>query len=492
MFESDVFYGANLEVESQDIETVRALPDVVSVWPNYPLKLLAPVKRETAVPEDQAGQYAVHWATGVDELHKQGVFGEGVKVGVVDTGIWYNHSALGNGFGPGHKVEGGWDFVGNGAWTAGTPKKPDADPIDEQSHGTHVAGIIAGDSTTSDWKGVAPKVTLYAYKVFGSNDGTDTATLMDAFLRAYDDGMDVITASVGGRGGFASNPWAVVASRLVERGVVVTIAAGNSGTGGPYYASSGSSGEGVVCVASARVKVANKEISPSYFTSWGGLYDLTVKPDVTGPGTDIFSTWPRGTGNDYALLSGTSMATPYLAGVAALWIGRHGGRDVHGPGFAKDFAMRIIASGHPMPWLNYDQTVNTDFLAPTHQVGTGLVDAKSLLKSTSSLSFQKFALNDTRHFQSSQEVVLTNSGNGSVKYEFALESWAGFDMLSDFDPKQAAETPRLRYRPEMLPSKFDATSEVPEAVELKPGEKKTLQCVIPTFTYIHRNLRINC
>ncbi|KAI9163832.1 Subtilisin NAT [Paramyrothecium foliicola] len=482
-FDSDVFVGASVEVDNADaIDAVRTLPDVVAVWPNYPLKLLAPVARQVAVGEDAAEQYAVHWATGIDELHKQGYYGEGVKVGIVDTGIWYNHTALGSGYGEGFKVAGGWDFVGNGPWVAGTAKRPDADPIDEQYHGTHVAGIVAGDSTVSNWTGVAPKATLYAYKVFGSNDGTDTATLIESFLRAYDEGMDIITASVGGRGGFETNPWAVVASRLVDRGVVVTIAAGNSGNGGPYYASSGSSGDGVVCVASAKLQAATKQIAPSYFTSWGGLYDLTVKPDITGPGTDIFSTLPGGSGNEYGLLSGTSMATPYLAGVAALWISRYGGRGVHGPGFARELAMRIIASGNPLPWLNPDQSVNTDFRAPSHQVGTGLVDARKVLRATNSLAYQKFALNDTVYFEPNHEIVLTNSGNGSVKYEFESESWAGFDMMLDFIPSQATETPRLRARSDMQPSKFDTAVVLPEPIELAPGQSKAVQ-----FTFSRPN-----
>ncbi|KAK2731013.1 subtilisin-like protease [Colletotrichum kahawae] len=454
-FSSSLFSGAAVETDTHNLDSLRTLPDVAAVWPNSYAHLVAPVKRQVAVEPDAAGAYAVHWATGVDELHEQGIRGDGVKVGVVDTGVWYNHPALGGGFGEGFKT-------------------PDDDPVDQQGHGTHVAGIIAGEAADSGWKGVAPGARLYAYKVFGAGDGTDTATLIDAFLRAYDDGMDVIHASIGGRGGFAENAWAVVASRIAAEGVVVTISAGNSGNGGAYYASSGSSGANVIAVASAEVKrnETGQVVQPSYFTSWGGLYDLSVKPDIAAPGTDVFSTWPGGDGNEFVLLSGTSMAGPYVAGVAALYISKHGGRGVHGKEFAKDLAMRVVSSGASLPWLSYGGGSDEAYRAPSQQVGGGLIDARKVLGYGTSLELARFGLNDTANFRASQEVMVRNGGNESVKYGFEVGSWAGFGMLRPVDAKDMGETPRMRYRPEMTPSNITVTAGVPEAFVLGPGETR--------------------
>jgi subtilisin family serine protease len=86
---------------------------------------------------------------------------------------------------------------------------------------------------------------------------------------------------------------------------------------------------------------------PSEFTSWGATFELEIKPDVAAPGRNIYSTYLD---NQWAVLSGTSMACPYVAGVAALYIGKYGGRSFHGPGFARELANRIITSGAALPW----------------------------------------------------------------------------------------------------------------------------------------------
>ncbi|KAF7554792.1 hypothetical protein G7Z17_g2677 [Cylindrodendrum hubeiense] len=472
-FDSDIFSGAKLETDADNIDTLLALPEVVAAWPNRKVHLVAPIDaRQVAVNQSEADAYAVHWATGVESLHEDGMLGEGAKVGIIDTGVWYTHEALGGGFGSGFKVAGGYDFVGD-KWVAGSTRTPDEDPLDQSGHGTHVAGIVAGESE-SGWVGVAPKSTIYSYKVFGAGDGTYEDIIIEAMLRAFEDDVDVITISIGGRGGWANSVWAVVASRIADEGVVMTIGAGNYGTGGPYYASSGSSGENVLSVASAEVNKneAGETKQPSYFSSWGGLYDLQVKPDITAPGTDIFSAWPGESNSEFVLLSGTSMATPYVAGVAALFIGKHGGRKVHGKDLAKELSMRIVATGSALPWLWYNQTAADDFIAPVHQVGGGLVNAAKVVQYTTGLDFQKFALNDTLHFKSNQGITIENKGTETATYSFEVEDWSGFQMLKDYDPLQSGETPRIRYRAEMEPLSIGVQVGVPADIKLSPGQKK--------------------
>ncbi|TLD16215.1 uncharacterized protein PgNI_00059 [Pyricularia grisea] len=580
-FDSDVFVGLSVETDDADsldsiVRDGRGL--AARAWPVGRVEV-APVQPSLAFSDDAAAtNWSVHYSTGVDGLHEKGVFGKGVRIAIIDSGVEYTHPALGGGLGAGFKVSGGYDLVGD-AYDGSNEKIPDADPMDHLGHGTHVAGIIAGKSDF--FVGVAPEAEILAFKVFGAFEGTDEDTLVDATIMAYEAGVDIITASIGRASGWADGAWATIASRIVDKGVVVTIAAGNSGEDGPLYASSGSSGKDVLAVASVDTSVVpakpwhaifslngtsnttlmayipssnrplwnftglpivtlsldaaspftgcnplpadtpdlsnsivlvhrtqscsyytvqanlepfnataillqnndNRPFAPvnnnqyksvlavvdspsgtailaalraggnvtadftppsdpdwavgfrdsaggipSYFSSWGGTNELEIKPDVAAPGDDIYSTYLDGR---YAVLSGTSMATPYLAGVAALYISQHGGRTTHGPGFARWLARRIISSGETLPWQAMQpQAAPTDFgfAAPVAQVGSGLVNATKLLEQVTAVSFDAFALNDTVNFRASQSVEVTNRGAEPLTYTFELQPAGGFNM----------------------------------------------------------------
>ncbi|RKP07196.1 peptidase S8/S53 domain-containing protein, partial [Thamnocephalis sphaerospora] len=104
--------------------------------------------------------------------------GKGITVGIIDSGIDYGHTALGGCFGSGCKVAFGYDFVGDD-YTASNRPKPDDDPMDTcNGHGTHVAGIIAGQQ--GSFAGVAPQATLGAYRVFGCTGRVELDVVLDA------------------------------------------------------------------------------------------------------------------------------------------------------------------------------------------------------------------------------------------------------------------------------------------------------------------------
>ncbi|KAK1997658.1 subtilase [Colletotrichum falcatum] len=460
-FDSDVFKGASVEAANLNLDDLLGLPDVVGVWPNDPVYLEPSAGGDAAVQDVVPS--VVHNVTGVSRLHDRGFLGQGVKVGVVDTGIWYDHYALGGGFGDGFKVAGGYDFVGDQLWpTVGYDKEPDADPIDLLGHGTHVAGIVAGKS--DNFTGVAPEATLYAYKVMSRQGSTDAATLIEAFLRAYDDGVDIITCSIGGANGWADGAWALVASRLVEQGVVVTIAAANSGSQGPFYSSNGSAGKNVLAIASADSPTVEATRASS-FTSWGLLNDLGVKPDVAAPGGSIYSTYLN---DRWITMSGTSMACPYVAGVAALHIGAFGGRQVHGKGFALALSRQIIASARP---LKYHNTAYSELDAPVPQVGNGLVDAFKLFYSNTTLDFEPMALNDTRYFSRYHDITVKNGGSEDVTYQLSARDAYGVETLSS---NNATQDRQMKLLGDLVPRKLAVGVSLPRGFTLKPGESKTV------------------
>ncbi|KAH8174812.1 subtilase family protein [Sarocladium implicatum] len=468
---SDIFHGVSIETDVDNVDSLRMMEGVANVWPmkSVPVEKLVKPRAQLDL-KSRLLNYSMHQWTGVNTLHSQGIRGMGAKVAIIDTGIDYTHNALGGCFGPGCKVSGGYDLVG-AQWDAHDeahfPKRPDADPMDYYGHGTHVAGIIAGKS--SWFTGVAPDAELLIYKVFADDPWeTDEETLIQSFCDAYGAGADVISASIGQPDGFSDNPWALVASRLVDRGVVVTIAAGNEGITGPFYSSSGSNGPGVLSVAAINV-TGNPNISvsnpsakpmPAFFTTWGPTNELLIKPDVGAPGYDVISTVPK---QQYELMSGTSMAAPYIAGVAALYIGKYGGRSIHGADFAKTLGQRIIASGKTVAWAAAETYLNQT--APPFQVGTGLVDAMKVLHYDTQLDFEPFALLDTELFRPHWSANISHFANTTVNYTFSIEPAPAFNILDQiagihslFDIQPISVVPRVH---------------LPRDVTVPPGETHT-------------------
>ncbi|KAH6654877.1 peptidase S8/S53 domain-containing protein, partial [Truncatella angustata] len=264
-FDSSLFKGAsikfhNAETADAEASNLLSLPSVKNVWHNglYSLpetKVIWTGNPETGVVSKRqdanaTDTFSPHVMTQVDKLRAQGIVGEGIKIAVIDTGVDYTHPALGGGFGPGYLVSYGYDIVGDDYTGYNTPH-PDDDPYDGcAGHGSHVAGIIAAQANELGFTGAAPGVTLGAFRVFGCDGSAADDVLIEAYLRAYEAGSQIITASIGGSSGWSEQPWAVVVSRIVEQGVPCTVSAGNSGDVGLFYASTAANGKRVTAIAS--------------------------------------------------------------------------------------------------------------------------------------------------------------------------------------------------------------------------------------------------
>lgn len=287
--------AVTIESDENEIAQIRKLDYVKAVLKNEKIKL-------------ENGQHSSYQYHPIKSLVAQPntIDGTGVKVGIIDSGIDYNNPALGEGFGDGFKVAGGYDFVNN-----------DNDPLDDDGHGTMVAGIIAADG---DLTGIAPKATLYAYKVMNKWGWGWSNNVIKALERCVDpnqdfdlsDHLDVVNMSIAGY--YSTTSLLSTLSGIYKQAtglkMTICVAAGNEG---PDYSliNSLSISESVLCVGSCNEK---NEISTFSCRSFG-INDYGIKPDLVAIGENL---------NVYTLLNGigtgggTSAACPGVAGVAAL------------------------------------------------------------------------------------------------------------------------------------------------------------------------------
>ncbi|GJD00643.1 subtilisin Carlsberg [Colletotrichum higginsianum] len=192
--------------------------------------------------------FSPHVMTQVDKLREQGITGKGVRIAIIDSGVDYTHPALGGCFGPGCIVEAGWDFTGDDFLPGVRPLQPDADPMDDcAGHGTHVAGTIVAQLEGNEYgfTGAAPGAKLAAYRAWGCASVGTNEILLAAFIRAFDEGADIISCSDGDVAGWAWDAWGILAARIVDAGVPVVISEGNDGGIGMFFASSPATGRGV-------------------------------------------------------------------------------------------------------------------------------------------------------------------------------------------------------------------------------------------------------
>ena len=290
----ECFNGIALTATPAMIDRIRSLPYVQAVFPDDSV--------HAALQESVS-------LIGADRVWSQyGITGQGVVVGIIDTGIDYNDVALGGGFGPGFRVEAGWDFVNN-----------DGDPMDDNLHGTHVAGIVGANG--AGLRGVAPDVHFRAYKVLDQFGSGTEADVIAAIEQAVDpdqnpltrDGVNVMNLSLSGPGD-AQAPLSQAVDVASEAGVVCVVAAGNSGR----YLSIGTPAAAAQAIS---VGATDLQDRIAYFSSRGPLPgSYVLKPDVVAPGVDITSCIP---GGREKTLSGTSMAAPHVSGAAALLLQGH-------------------------------------------------------------------------------------------------------------------------------------------------------------------------
>ncbi|HEY1087711.1 MAG TPA: S8 family peptidase [Archangium sp.] len=366
---------------------IRAHPKVQSAEPLMSVKA-------NFVPNDP--RYAEQWNLRLINMEKawEVTRGKGVVVAVLDTGIaWENHDDfaqvpdLG-----GQRFQEGWDFVND-----------DQHANDDHGHGTHVAGTIAQATDNEEGvAGVAFEATLMPVKVLDHFGGGTTADIADAIRWAADHGAKVINMSLGGGGRSAVMEQAVEYARA--KGVVVVCAAGNGGRGIVEYPAAYPGSFAVAAVGPNGTKAP--------YSSWGKELDIAApggdKSQGEAAGVLQNTIDPQDVSKGvYASYQGTSMATPHVAGVAAL----------------------LIAAGAKNP----DQVEKAIILGAkpaqgttgwSDQYGHGLLDAEGALKALKKLDANELLPDEVLLAQADQQQVMRDDYVGT--YSFSKTDWKAF------------------------------------------------------------------
>jgi subtilisin family serine protease len=303
---------------------------------SLPLKNIREVKLPEVIP------YHVS-IMNVPAVWALGFKGQGIVVGVLDTGVNYDHADLaGNMWSHPSYPNHGWNFVEN-----------NNDPMDnhDKGHGTHVAGIVAGDGTAGTQAGIAPLSQIMAIKVLNDAGGMNDSDVWAGIEFGVFYGADVLNMSLGSMQSWDPDrkSWRIALNNAFYAGVISVVAAGNEGTSPgvpnnlrtpgdvppPWLHPDQTTQGGLSGVVSVGATDSGDNIAD--FSSRGPVTWQTVntfndypfnpgmgliKPDVTAPGVDIMSC-KHDDNFTYKPMSGTSQATPAVSGVVAVLLSKN-------------------------------------------------------------------------------------------------------------------------------------------------------------------------
>ncbi|WP_351231455.1 S8 family serine peptidase [Streptomyces sp. NPDC002133] len=330
---------------------------------------------------------------GAPEVWAGGNTGQGVDVAVLDTGIDAAHP----------------DFAGR--IKAAESFVPGEDVTDRQGHGTHVASTVAGTGAASDGKekGASPGAGLHIGKVlnnFGS--GQDSWVLAGMEWAARDQRAKVVSMSLGGKPTDGTDPLSQAVNRLSEEtGALFVIAAGNSGPA-PYSVGAPGAADAALTVGAVHGPGKGVDQLASFSSRGPRVRDNAIKPDLTAPGVDVLaarSQYAEQGEGAYQTMSGTSMATPHVAGAAALLAAKH-----------PDWTGRQLK----------DALVSTTASTQRYsafQAGSGRLDVAAAVKATLVASGSAFA---QAHYPYTpgqtirKDVTYTNTGAEPVTVDLSL------------------------------------------------------------------------
>jgi subtilisin family serine protease len=242
-------------------------------------------ERSTVDEQEEAQALGVTWGLSACRVPPSSRSGLGIKVAVLDTGMDTGHA----------------DFAGRAIMGASFVGQP---VIDLNGHGTHCIGTSAGPKTPAGAiprYGIGYRASIFAGKVLTNSGSGTQAAVLAGMNWAIANRCQVISMSLGSQSPIHP-AYTAAGQAALNNGLLIVAAAGNS-----YGQFTGSPANSPTIMSVASL---DSNLKPSNFSNKG-------KVDIAGPGRDVFSSWPRPT--RYKTISGTSMATPHVAGCAALW-----------------------------------------------------------------------------------------------------------------------------------------------------------------------------
>ncbi len=323
-----------------------------------------------------------------------GFTGKGTTVAVLDTGVDQTHP----------------DLKDREIAERNFTTSPDAG--DHYGHGTHVASIIAGTGAKSGgkYRGVAPDAGILDVKVLGDNGSGQDSAIIAGMEWAVEQGAQIVNMSLGGYDTPEIEPLEEAVNRLsAEKGTLFVVAAGNSG---PNASTVGSPG---TADAALTVGAVDDQNQIAEFSSRGPTKAGTLKPDLTAPGVGIVAALHSDgkigppVAEGYTSLDGTSMATPHVAGAAALLRQQHPGLN------GAQLKARLTGSTTPTAKL-------TPFEQGSGRVDVAKLDKQNVTSTPTSLSFGAHRWPHTGTPALTKEITYTNAGSEPVTLDLTTET----------------------------------------------------------------------
>lgn len=274
---------------------------IVAVEPERVMRAICDAQPAAAVPfsDDETFTWGLR-ASGVDRSQATG---SAIRVAVLDTGLDLDHP----------------DFAGRSitarSFVAAVPAQ------DGHGHGTHTTGTACGSAAPAAGRryGVASEAEIFAAKVLGDRGSGTDASILAGIEWAITNGCQVISMSLGADIATVSVAYETVGRRALAAGSLIVAAAGNNASrseGLPGFVGMPANSPSIMAVAAVDADLLVADFSAASNSVEGGQID------IAGPGVAVYSSWPMPRRNN--TISGTSMATPHVAGIAALWSQRTG------------------------------------------------------------------------------------------------------------------------------------------------------------------------